>query len=64
MKTHDSPIGDAPVMLQLSTYANYALERFDKTICLFKLMENVRLLVEGTITHKLCLAMAPVTFAW
>ena len=28
-------------------------------LCLFKLMENVRLLVEGTITRKLRLATAP-----
>ena len=34
-------------MSQLLTYGNYALEQFDKTIHLFKLMENVCLLVGG-----------------
>ena len=44
-----APVGNALftygwIPLQLSTYDNYALEQFDKTIRLFKLMENVHLL--------------------
>ena len=59
-----SPVGDGHVMLQLSTYGKYALEQFDKTIRLSKLMENVHLLVKGTITlgwHSLTVS---VSFAW
>ena len=48
-----SPVGDAPVMLLLSTYGNDALEQFDKTIRLFKLMENVHLLVESNYSSPM-----------
>ena len=63
-----SPVGDAPFTYGWTfafTYDNYALEQFDKTIRLFKLMENVHLLGHPQIaplasdgTHKLCLVIA------
>ena len=44
----------AQLAMHLLCCNNQPLEQFDKTMHLFKLMENMRLLVEGTIARKLC----------